>query len=467
MTLAALTATPQEFVEYLLHRRFENNAAETATFLLQAMDLLPNMEELSAQLMGENNAEEIQEDKTNEDTGGVQCLPSPMQDGETNEILVSATTPRTKLTLAVHTKGICLTSPKDERIVLRSDAVKHVIFFPKREDCLKKPKTSKDGKHILIPGSLVLIILDDEKVSFRNKNLKQICLQLPQHRSDPIDIHTADPRPSESQLTKACIDTFEQQLIRLFISSLELKAGVYRVYNPKYQNFKELDSYTFQSDDGGMNKSIMQGQMPYLKCYQGVNDGVILPMEEGLLFFKPPMFVHRSELHSIAVGRGGGSRYIDLHATLDGKDGDKTELEFTNIDREEMQVLNSYIHNTLVKAMAKDAEENDGEENDGEESAEVEEDATADNSEDRSRKRSRRAASVEAQKAAKREMDSSAQKSSGRNDDGSDEEEDDDDYEARERSDSEDEEGEEKEHSDGGEMDPSDGESDATASEEE
>eukprot|EP00979_Chaetoceros_neogracilis_P016610 scaffold8831_cov113-Chaetoceros_neogracile.AAC.1 len=59
-------------------------------------------------------------------------------------------------------------------------------------------------------------------------------------------------------------------------------------------------------------------------------------MEEGLLFYKPPMFVHRSDLHSIAVGRGGGSR-------------------------EEMQVLNSYIHNTLVKAMTKDAEENDSE----------------------------------------------------------------------------------------------------------
>jgi hypothetical protein len=456
-----------------MHSPLQNNAADTATFLLQAMDLLPNMEELSAQLMGENDAEEIEEveSKSNGKTigigagiGEVQCLPSPMEDGETNEILISATTPRTKLTLAVHTDGIRLTSPKDERIVLRPDAVKHVIFFPKREDCLKKPKTTKEGGHILIPGSLVLIMLEDEKVSFRNKKLKQICLQLPQHRSNPIDSHGEDSRPTEAQLTNACVDGFEQQLIRLFVSSLGLKEGVYRVYNPKYQNSKESTSYVFQSDDGGMNKSIMQGQMPYLKCYQGVNDGVIFPMEEGLLFYKPPMFVHRSDLHSIAVGRGGGSRYIDLHAAIDGKDGEKNELEFTNIDREEMQVLNSYIHNTLVKAMTKDAEENDSEDAQDDDSVEVDDAKDDSHDKEKSRKRSRRAASVEAQKAARREMKTSAQESSNKNDDESDEEEEDDDYEAREMSDSDDEEAEED--SDEGDVDASEGESDETASEE-
>ena len=436
--------------------------------------MLPNMEEISAQLMGEHgDGDEEEETHSKDAIGELQSLPSPTEDGNIHEMLVSATSPRTKLTLAIHKDGITLTSPKDERIVLQSDAVKHVIFFPKREDCLLKPKTTKDGGYISIPGSLVLIILEEEKVSFRNKTLKQICLQLPQHRSDPIEIADVDAgvRPTEAQLTNACSDSFEEKLVRLFASSLALKNGVHRVYNPKYQNIKRLSprTYAFQSDDGGANKSIMQGQMPYLKCYQGVNDGVIFPMEEGLLFFKPPLFAHRSELHSIAVGRGGGSRYVDLHATLDGKDGEKTELEFTNIDREEMQVLNAYIHNTLVKAMAKDAEGNDNGSDEVQNKVTANEGDISDTGGDKSRKRARRAASMEAQKATKREMASSAQKSSAPNDDESEEEDEDDDYEGREKSDSEDEDDDEdeEEHSDDEEeMNASEGESDGTVSEE-
>ena len=65
---------------------------------------------------------------------------------------------------------------------------------------------------------------------------------------------------------------------------------LYRAYNPKYHNFERTCGtgsvpYIFQSDDGG-NNSIMQGKMPYVKCYSGINDGVLYPMEEGVLFFK-------------------------------------------------------------------------------------------------------------------------------------------------------------------------------------
>ena len=125
---------------------------------------------------------------------------------------------------------------------------------------------------------------------------------------------------------------------------------------------------------------------------------------------RPPLFIHRSELHSIAVGRGGGSRYIDLHATLDSSEEEKTEIEFTNIDREEMTVLNSYIHKTLVPAMAKDAAE--GESDDGEDSEDMyagaiheEVDGTNDNTAGAtSRKRGRRQAAAEARKATKYEL---------------------------------------------------------------
>ena len=116
-----------------------------------------------------------------------------------------------------------------------------------------------------------------------------------------------------------------------------------------------------------------------MTCYHGVNDGVLYPLREGLLFFKPPRFIPRNELHSISCGRGGGgggssSRYVDMNVTLNssnGSDDDSggsgkksnsnsnstTTAEFTNIQREENPGLNAYIHNVLIPAMKQDAEE--------------------------------------------------------------------------------------------------------------
>jgi hypothetical protein len=243
------------------------------------------MDKISADLINDVKTEDC-EHAEEDDQAQIQMLPSPTDDSDTAEITVSATTPRTKLNLSMFQNKIVLTSPKDEKIVLRSDDVEHVVFFPKREDCLKKPKRTKDGQHIIIPGSQVLLTIKSENVKFRKKQLSLICLQLPQHFSERIELPD-EPRPTEEELINVCIDNFEEKLVSMLTSSLSLeKDRVCRVYNPKFHHLLDLPSYSFQSDDGGANKSIMQGQMPYLKCYNGVNDGVIYPMEEGLLFFK-------------------------------------------------------------------------------------------------------------------------------------------------------------------------------------
>ena len=391
------------------------------------MEQLPNIEELQAQMMDGNDDDEEEAAVPDEDTtdrlGFIQTIPQPIANGTTEKIEVSATTPRTKLSLSFYSNGITLTSPKDEKMHLDPSCIKHVIMFPKREDCIKKPKLNKEGTNIIVSGSILLFILNENKVEFRNKALTQICLQLPNHHSCPVDFGDT-ARPSEQQMTDACLDSFEEKIVTLLKTALGVEKKLYRVYNPKFHNVKNLTCYAFQSDDGGDNRSIMQGQMPYLKCYHGVNDGVIFPMEEGLLFFKPPLFVHRSDLHSIAVGRGGGSRYVDIQAVLDGKDGEQENMEFTNIDREEMQVLNNYIHKTLVPAMAKDANESD-DENDDEDMHEVkaDPDTLEEENDSSSRKRPRRGAALAARKATKQEMQSTAQTT--KND--SDEEDDDDD----------------------------------------
>jgi hypothetical protein len=146
--------------------------------------------------------------------------------------------------------------------------------------------------------------------------------------------------------------------------------------------------YIFHSTtlEGTTNSSSTTEGLPYVGCYKGFNDGALFPLREGLLFFKPPLFVHRSKLVSISCGRGSGlgggsSRYVDMIATLDDDDSDdddddvetnksatktkkkkkkkkkkETILEFTNINRDELPGLNDYIHKVLIPAMKSDCD---------------------------------------------------------------------------------------------------------------
>jgi hypothetical protein len=56
----------------------------------------------------------------------------------------------------------------------------------------------------------------------------------------------------------------------------------------------------------------------FLKCYKGVQEGTLYPLKEGVLFFKPPLFIPSNEVASIMAGRGGSAqtRYIDLNVRL-------------------------------------------------------------------------------------------------------------------------------------------------------
>ena len=146
--------------------------------------------------------------------------------------------------------------------------------------------------------------------------------------------------------------------------------------------------YIFHSTtlEGTTNSSSTTEGLPYVGCYKGFNDGALFPLREGLLFFKPPLFVHRSKLVSISCGRGSGlgggsSRYVDMIATLDDDDSDdddddvetnksatktkkkkkkkkkkETILEFTNINHDELPGLNDYIHKVLIPAMKSDCD---------------------------------------------------------------------------------------------------------------
>jgi len=225
---------------------------------------------------------------------------------------ISMMQPRAKFTCTFCTDGLLCKTNKDERLVVHYSRVNRLIFFPKPEDCRK----TSDVRN------MVLVVLKEE-VKFKAKPQLQLCFQLP-----------SDICPAGNWIEFLC------NVLHLDKESVDI------VPHPK---LPKIDSYKFTSF-AEPNSSTTTAAMPFVHCYHGVHDGVLYPLESGLLFFKPPKFLPRSTLHSISCGRGSNnSKYVDLVCDLDG-----ASCEFTSISRDEVSVLNEYIHGTLIPAMKRD-----------------------------------------------------------------------------------------------------------------
>eukprot|EP00571_Detonula_confervacea_P003460 CAMPEP_0172328916 /NCGR_PEP_ID=MMETSP1058-20130122/60603_1 /TAXON_ID=83371 /ORGANISM="Detonula confervacea, Strain CCMP 353" /LENGTH=534 /DNA_ID=CAMNT_0013046053 /DNA_START=505 /DNA_END=2109 /DNA_ORIENTATION=- len=396
---------------------------DVASFLLNCTSTLPNAEEISAQLLGgggdddnyddddddekmgdvsdENNAEDAKPAAapaaaTEPNSADPQpYLLQSIQSSQphptftnNNEHEVSCINPRGKFLLSIFKNGIILTNPKkqnEEQIPISPSNVRNVIWFRKPEDYKKVKQLNENGisgkgKNKGIPGHMVLICLEEETaddgssdhegITFRNKPLKQVCLQLPAY-PPPSSAEDSNDDNSNAQLTEE--DWWNGLSSALFSGT---NNGIIRVHTtidkPAYS--KGTPGFVFQSEGEPGSTTTTEG-MPYVGCYQGFNDGALFPLREGLLFFKPPLFVPRSKLASISCGRGsGGSRYVDMvvqldnssYNSLDEQEGKKKKkkqsdsLEFTNIHRDELTGLNDFIHQTLIPAMQMDADGMDG-----------------------------------------------------------------------------------------------------------
>mmetsp|Transcript_8512 Transcript_8512/g.12323 ORF Transcript_8512/g.12323 Transcript_8512/m.12323 type:complete len:438 (-) Transcript_8512:893-2206(-) len=339
-----LECSPEELAELLLRERFDNNSKETVTFLLQALSCLPDAENLSIELLDEKE----DDDEASVDLG--EPLAPPVD--------LSMTIPRAKLTCSLLIEGIyCVNSKKESFSILPQNLPK-VIVFTKAEDMRKKEVRQ-----------MILLVLKEE-VSFKKKPLNQICFQLPQK----------DPSVFLEKLQK-CLRVSKDETCYV--------GG-------------EGNRWNFKSHDEG-NTSTTTAGMPFVTCYKGVQDGHLYPLEEGLLFFKPPHFIPRQSLHSIACGRGasGSSRYVDMNVQLDNDD----TIEFTNIHREELNVLNDYIHKVLIPAMKKDADSDAGSDVDVEDEVTESDDAGEDDDETSEPRRPRRKASRDARHTTKKEIE--------------------------------------------------------------
>lgn len=290
-----------------------------------------------------------------------------------------------KFSLQLHENGLQATKMNDPSVKLtllkNSDpsattGVSHVLLFPKPEDCkaiVYNRKIDSESKPKKVGGNLVVLSLESPVQLPKQKSpTQQLCFALPADKKlgRPIGPSLVEGENSSSEPTEA----WGQLLHRA------LGGRLAQVLAKQEQNGSGKNNHGFKSHQPP-NTSVTTAGMPFVSCYLGVNDGVLYPLEEGLLFYKPPRFLPRSNLHSIACGRGGGggdssSRYVDMVVQCsksDNDDGDEGEqietVEFTNIQREENSVLNSYIHDVLVPAMTKDAKERskkvDGGDDDG------------------------------------------------------------------------------------------------------
>lgn len=295
---------------------------DVASFLLNCTSTLPNAEEISALLLGDNDGEiegvenddeaEVKVDNnitgaasasvetvskaSNTDTS-TDTSPSPLLINDTsNSVEVSCINPRGKFLLHLYNNEIALTNPKtpEDKIRFSATNVEHIIWFRKPEDYKKLKQLSScsggngKGNAKDLPGHMVLICLGDG-IMFRNKALKQVCFQLPSYpHPSATAVASADDVAEKSGKNKQLLT--EKYWWNEFSKTLlanATKGGIIRVHatmdKPELNTGKI--NFVFRSE-GESGRTTTTESMPYVGCYQGFNDGALFPLREGLLFFK-------------------------------------------------------------------------------------------------------------------------------------------------------------------------------------
>ena len=341
------TCTAKQLAEYLLKQRFNNDPNKTSAFLQETSKAISSVSGGTTTTAG--TAELVDSSLPAIDLG------EPLL-GE--QLETSILVPRIgKFQIQFHKNGLLAKKVSDQSISLYvpSSNVKHVVIFAKPEDIRTICNVTKSKKPKAPNAHMVLIQLS-KPVPFQNKEVHTVCFALSWTKVDG---------PTKPKLLKEENNGASTEKEGRSSPGWEIATNEWRksVLEHTFSNatFSQVCATPQQSQKQPFRSASDQGvstttaNMPFVQCYHGVQDGILYPLEEGLLFFKPPKFIPRSQLASIACGRGNGgtnsSRYVDMHCELDDGEG---SIEFTNIRREEIGVLNNYIHGVLVPAMHRD-----------------------------------------------------------------------------------------------------------------
>lgn len=179
-------------------------------------------------------------------------------------------------------------SSQQAHLHLPPGSVSHLIIFPKPEDC----KLIKMGKLDKVKGHVVLLKLKTP-LPFQGKDIDQVCFALPWDKNDgctlPKLTDASENHYDDDESTpawKKAADAWRRTLTQALQSLPEddddedafqttmMKVSQVRVNSTVFTSHIEIGTSTTTSG------------MPYVSCNRGVQDGVLYPLKQGLLFFK-------------------------------------------------------------------------------------------------------------------------------------------------------------------------------------
>jgi hypothetical protein len=255
-SLDILTCSAATLAGYLYQRRFNGDIAMSTAFLQQAHRALENqdMKNPAGRTTGDDDTPATH-------NFGRPLLPQPLE--------TSLINPRGgKCSVQLYDNGyLVATQVKDPSVllVIPPEAVSHLVLFAKPED-YKSIVANKKA-----PGAhMVLLKLQSDKIVFQGKPVKeQVCFPL----SWTKGLGPTGPSGETGWMdaTAAWRHVLETCLQHPNLTTCQVESQ--RGKGP----FLSYQEPSLSSTTGGV---------PFVTCYHGVQDGVLYPMKEGLLFYK-------------------------------------------------------------------------------------------------------------------------------------------------------------------------------------
>ena len=257
--------------------------------------------------------------------------------------------PRGRFKTVISSTGLVLEG-KSASCFVSWASVTHCACIPAHQS------TKKEGEDVLV------MRLAPDQVMFNGKALKNLLWNTQKTVGKPLSIAVSDGSVEAGPYT--CESAV--------ITSLVGKAWGNKIVKPRPDLFSTVTS---------------KDPKPFLRCHKGTQEGAIYPLENGVVFIKPALFLPAEEIASINAGRGGGSgqtRFVDLMVET----ADESSYEFTNIERDELPALQGYVKGYLevrakeeaAKRAAEGGEEDDDSDEDDDDYDEDED--SADSNED-------------------------------------------------------------------------------------
>lgn len=267
-----------ELSQYLIEERFQSPAA-AASFLQAAFN------------HAERTSISAVEQSQTEISGEFQA-PLLLEEMETSFMTPRMGKVKIQLAESGNKGGLLATrlsitnATQQQQFYIPKGSVSHLIVFPKPEDCKLIRSNMKSTKQ-RVPKAHVVLIKMRAPIKFQGKDTEQICFTLPWNKAEgPTGPKLVDAEDGEAKswpeateawrrvLTKALKGNDDDKVVEGGQEIPPMTVTQVRVDNPVFTS--HMDTSTSTTTSG----------MPFVSCNLGVQDGVLYPLQQGLLFFK-------------------------------------------------------------------------------------------------------------------------------------------------------------------------------------